>query len=142
MMSGLDWCARFVVVPVEALLSLSTLGLYDLDRAVGPFGKVRSSTKPVSRLLGNIDSYWGFGRVLALAMAGLWSSGICVDWVEVADMADSGDSAEENVRPVPFEGSGEDSDVDAPPAFVSPKGWRTSRSLRKYSFGAKRESSK
>lgn len=126
-MSALALCCRLVVAPEEGFTSVVVLA--EVGELLGPLGKVRSSTKPDSRLFGNNDSYWGLGKVFALLMGGFCMSGIWAMWLKEAGLSDVKGLLP--VKAVPTEGSGDDSEVDSPPVVDSPKGCRTSRSLRK-----------
>lgn len=67
-------------------------------------------------------------------MFDLVTSGLCMSGIWAIRLKGAGFSDVKGlfpVRAVPTEGSGEDSDVDSPPVVESPKGCRTSRSLRK-----------
>lgn len=71
-MSGL-FLFLFTVVPA---LGLEVPSMLDFDECIapdGPFGKVRSSTNPESRVLGNIDSYIGLGKLCARCTVILWA---------------------------------------------------------------------
>lgn len=129
----------FVVVLVVVFALLSTLGFDERTTPVGPLGKVRSSTNPESRVLGNMDSYIGLGKDCARCTVILWTVGMGGDWFDAVDV-DAGVCIVDGVSTLLVKGpvkamlevgSGEDSDVVSPPARVSPKGCRTSRSLRK-----------
>jgi hypothetical protein len=120
---------RLVVASADVLV-LSSAGLDGFGESLTPFGKVRSSTNPASRLLGNMDSYAGLGNVLARCKEGLRSDAIWGDWLlECVDM-DAGVWQDDRLAAV-VNGSGDDSVVESPPATTLPYGCSTSRSLRK-----------
>ena len=73
---------RFIVVFPVAFVLLSVVG-FDEPSDPGPPGKVRSSTNPDSRVLGNIDSYVGLGKVLARGSDCLCLGGNGGDWFDL-----------------------------------------------------------
>ena len=73
---------RFIVVFPVAFGVFPVLGFDELSDS-GPPGKVRSSTNPDSRVLGNIDSYVGLGKVLARGSDCLCLGGNGGDWFDL-----------------------------------------------------------
>jgi hypothetical protein len=130
-------------VPSEVLelcgAALSKVVVFFFRSPDGPFGKVRSSTKPASDLFEKRDKSCWLGKVCGLDGACLFVDAVVADWGNWVDVAGLCEVDRDPLRSrtvcsdteIPEVGSGDDSEVEFSPAMVSPNGWSTSRSLRK-----------